>query len=143
MADVFTSEKRSAIMRAVHSRDTTPELLVRRLVWRLGYRYRLCLKMLPGCPDIVFRSRRKVIFVHGCFWHGHGCARGSRRPKTRHEYWDAKRARNQARDVRNRRELRQAGWDVLVVWECQTVPAETLPNRIQGFLERQRSDLIK
>lgn len=136
MADVFPPAKRSQIMRAVRSRDTTPELLVRRIIWGLGCRYRLCVKSLPGSPDIVIKSKRKAVFVHGCFWHGHGCPRGGRRPKTRRDYWDAKRARNKRKDAKCRRALRYLGWDVLVIWECQTKDVGRLAGRIAKFLGR-------
>jgi DNA mismatch endonuclease (patch repair protein) len=136
MFDVFTSKKRSEVMRAVRSRDTTPELIVRRLIWEMGFHYRLCVKSLPGSPDIVMKGRRKAIFVNGCFWHLHKCQRGARRPKTRRAYWDAKRLRNKARDTKSRRELHKLGWDVLVIWECQTRKADALASRIEKFLSR-------
>ena len=108
-------------MRAVRSKDTTPELAVRKLAHALGYRFRLHRRELPGSPDLVFPGRRKVVFVHGCFWHRHaGCARGASTPATRRGFWEAKFARNVARDRRDRRRLRAAGWGVMVVWECQT-----------------------
>ena len=116
--DVFTPEKRSAIMRRVKGRDTAPELKVRRLLWRMGARYRLQRKDLPGKPDIVLSGRKLAIFVHGCFWHGHDCARGSRVPKANRDYWLGKVARNRARDVETRAKLEAMGWRVLVVWEC-------------------------
>lgn len=115
----MTDPVRSATMRAVRSRDTKPEMLVRCAAHALGYRFRLHRKDLPGSPDLVFPSRKKVIFVHGCFWHGHDCARGARQPKTNAEYWTAKIARNVARDERARAELAVLGWDVLTVWECE------------------------
>jgi DNA mismatch endonuclease (patch repair protein) len=90
---------------------------------------------LPGKPDLVFPRRRKVIFVHGCFWHWHNCARGRRMPKAHSDYWSAKLLRNQKRDVRHRRALRRAGWEVLVIWECQTKDLENLRERIKEFLE--------
>jgi len=116
--DVFTPEKRSAIMRRVKGRDTAPELKVRRLLWRMGARYRLQRKDLPGKPDIVLSGRKLAIFVHGCFWHGHDCARGSRVPKANRDYWLGKVARNRARDAEARAKLEAMGWRVLVVWEC-------------------------
>lgn len=111
--------ERSRIMRAVKARDTAPEMTVRRLVHSMGYRYRLHRKDLPGKPDLTFQSRRKVIFVHGCFWHGHDCKRGARIPKTNREYWETKIARNRERDSQNYKAFGLAGWEVLVVWECQ------------------------
>ncbi len=107
-------------MRAVRSKDTTPEMIVRRLVHGLSYRYRLHRKDLPGTPDIVLGPRWKAIFVNGCFWHGHDCARGAREPKANADYWRAKIRRNVERDARSVAALRDSGWDVLTVWECQT-----------------------
>lgn len=106
-------------MQAVKDRDTAPEMAIRRMVHALGYRYRLHRSDLPGCPDIVFPARRKVIFVHGCFWHGHDCARGARIPKSNTAYWTAKIGRNQLRDEAARRQLRALGWNTLVLWECE------------------------
>lgn len=120
-------------MRAVKGRDTAPELAVRRAVWAIGGRYRLHRKDLPGCPDLAFPGRRKAIFVHGCFWHGHDCARGARTPKSNSEYWTAKIGRNRARDERNRQLYRDMGWDVLSVWECETRDPD-LPRRLAAFL---------
>jgi len=116
--DVFSPEKRSAVMRRVKGRDTAPELKVRRMLWRLGARYRLHRKDLPGRPDIVLAGRRLAIFVHGCFWHGHDCARGARVPKANRDYWLGKVGRNRARDAATLAQLEAMGWRVLVVWEC-------------------------
>ena len=116
--DVFTPEQRSAVMRRVKGRDTAPELKVRRILWRLGARYRLHRGDLPGKPDIVLPGRKLAIFVHGCFWHGHDCARGARVPKANRDYWLGKVGRNRARDVSARAALEATGWRVLVVWEC-------------------------
>nr|PZN75925.1 MAG: very short patch repair endonuclease [Pseudomonadota bacterium] len=124
---------RSKTMAAVKGKDTEPELVVRRLCHSLGYRYRLHRADLPGKPDLVFPSRRKVIFVHGCFWHGHDCARGSRVPKTNRTYWVAKIGRNRARDERYQQRLRELGWRVLTVWECET-KSPGLKRRIVRFL---------
>lgn len=135
MADTFTKSKRSQIMRQVRSRDTKPELIVRRLLHRLGYRYRLHDGALPGKPDLVFPSRGKVVFVHGCFWHQHRCRRGRRAPATNQDYWLTKLARNKERDRRNRQRLRRDGWDVLAVWECQMRDADSLADRLVTFLE--------
>jgi DNA mismatch endonuclease, patch repair protein len=134
MPDPFTPLQRSAVMRAVRGKDTTPELLVRRLTHALGYRFRLHAAELPGKPDLVFPGRKKVIFVHGCFWHWHNCKRGRRMPKANSDYWTQKLHRNQARDRRCRRALRRAGWDVLVIWECQSQDLEKLSERIAAFL---------
>lgn len=128
-----TAAQRSRIMRAVKSRDTNPELAVRRLLHSMGYRYRLHRPGLPGKPDIVFSSRRKVIFVHGCFWHGHDCARGARVPASNTEYWTAKIGRNVARDRGTLAQLTDAGWAVLVLWECEL--GDGLAERLKGFLD--------
>lgn len=110
--------QRSATMRAVRSKNTEPEMVVRRFVCGLGFRYRLHRKDLPGVPDLVFPKLKRVIFVHGCFWHGHLCARGNRIPKTRRSYWKEKISRNIDRDARHIAELRKLGWKTLIVWEC-------------------------
>jgi DNA mismatch endonuclease, patch repair protein len=137
-ADVFDAEKRSAVMRAVKSADTTPERAVRAAVRALGYarRYRLHGAHLPGKPDLVFTSLGKVVFVHGCFWHGHDCRRGARRPKDNAAYWRAKVARNRARDADTLSALRAAGWSALVVWECETRDSDALARKLSTFLSR-------
>ena len=122
-------------MRAVKSRDTGPEMAVRRLVHSMGYRYRLHRRDLPGKPDLVFPSRKKAIFVHGCFWHGHTCRRGDRQPKTNAAYWTSKIERNRQRYERQRAELDGDGWRVLTVWECQTRARDELATRVRAFLE--------
>ncbi len=121
-------------MRAVRSKDTKPEMLVRRLAHGLGFRFRLHRKDLPGSPDLVFPGRRRVIFVHGCFWHGHNCKRGARQPKANADYWRAKIARNVARDERVRQELRGLGWDGLTLWECELRDRDALSDRLHNFL---------
>ena len=126
---------RSAVMAAVKSRDTRPELVVRRLLWRLGARYRLHRRDLPGAPDIVMPGRRLAVFVHGCFWHGHDCARGARVPKANRDYWTAKVDRNRARDVANRGKLEAAGWRVEAVWECELKDAAALEARMRSLLQ--------
>lgn len=133
----MTLTTRSDIMRAVKSRDTKPEMMVRRMVHAMGYRYRLHRKDLPGKPDLVFPSRRKVIFVHGCFWHGHDCKRGARTPKTNRDYWQAKIQRNMVRDAQRRSELSQSGWAVLTIWECEIKESEILSDNIRLFLGRR------
>jgi DNA mismatch endonuclease, patch repair protein len=120
-------------MSRVRGKDTVPELIVRRMVHAEGYRYRLHRKGLPGKPDLVFPGRRKAVFVHGCFWHGHGCKIG-RLPKSRSEYWEPKIARNRERDAQNRAELESLGWQVLTVWQCETKDADTLKRRTGEFL---------
>ena len=131
MTDVFSPEKRSAVMRRVKGRDTTPEMTVRKALTRLGLRYRLHRKDLPGAPDIVLPGRRLALFVHGCFWHGHDCARGARVPKQNRGYWTAKIARNRARDERTRTALEALGWTPLVLWECELKDAVALHNRLK------------
>ncbi len=126
--------RRSRTMRAVKSKNTGAELAVRRLVHGLGFRYRLHAADLPGKPDIVFRPRRKVIFVHGCFWHGHDCARGARKPKCNSDYWGAKIARNAARDMLNLAQLTNAGWNTLLIWECEIKNSSKLAERVSDFL---------
>lgn len=135
MTDVFPSDKRSWIMGRVREKNTSPELKVRSLVHRLGYRFRLHRKDLPGKPDLVFPSRKKIIFVHGCFWHGHDCSRGNRTAKSNTEYWVEKILRNTERDVQHRSKLKALGWNVLVVWECEIKDAEALSSRLTSFLE--------
>lgn len=134
MTDTFSAEQRSACMRSVKSKNTTPELTVRKAVHSMGYRYTLHGASLPGKPDLVFPSRRKVIFVHGCFWHNHGCRRGRRAPATNAKYWDAKRTRNAERDKVNTRMLRKQAWEVLILWECCTRNEKSMRKRLDKFL---------
>ena len=119
MSDVFPPEKRSAVMRRVKGRDTTPEMKVRRLLRGAGIGYRLGGCGLPGRPDVVMKGRRIALFVHGCFWHGHDCPRGARQPRSNAGYWIAKIDRNRARDDRVTAELQAQGWRVLTLWECE------------------------
>ena len=128
-------------MAAVKSKDTTPEMNVRRLVHSMGYRYRLHDRSLPGTPDLVFPRFRKVINVSGCFWHLHGCAR-CRIPSANRDYWTQKLQRNTARDKRVQRALRRVGWGVMVIWECQTRTScmDTLRRRITRFLGHKRKN---
>jgi DNA mismatch endonuclease (patch repair protein) len=136
-ADVFDVQTRSAIMRAVKSRDTAPERAVRKIVRDLGYfrRYRIGAGA-PGKPDLVFGALHKVVFVHGCFWHGHECKRGARAPKDNAAYWRAKIAANRRRDVAVARALSAAGWKRLTVWECETRDAARLRLKLARFLSR-------
>lgn len=134
MTDVYGPDKRSAVMRRVKGRDTGPELAVRRALTRLGARYRLQRADLPGRPDIVLPGRRLAIFVHGCFWHGHDCARGARTPKQNRDYWVAKVARNVARDARNSEALATAGWRVETVWECELKDTPAVETRLRAIL---------
>ena len=142
MADKISREKRSENMRQIRSRNMKPEMQVRRLIHSMGYRYRLHKKDLPGKPDIVFGPRRKVIFVHGCFWHQHSdpsCLDG-RKPKSNTGYWVPKLKRNVERDQENQNRLEELGWKVLVVWECEVSAEDSLRERIQAFLETGSDD---
>lgn len=131
--DTLSVSERSARMALVRGKDTGPELAVRRLVHRMGYRYRLHRRQLPGAPDLVFVGRRKVIFVHGCFWHRHaGCGRT---PKSRPEFWVPKLTANRRRDLRNQHALRRLGWQFLVIWECQLRRLALVERRVRRFLE--------
>ena len=121
-------------MRHVRAQDTRPELVVRRLLHALGYRFQTHAADLPGTPDIVFRPRRKLVFVHGCFWHGHACPRGSRLPRRNRDYWTAKIAGNAQRDARQRRELGEDDWEVLTVWECELDDIFALALKLRTFL---------
>jgi|SRR6266436_2922971 len=131
-----TPELRSRIMRAVKSADTTPELIVRSLAHRMGYRFRLHRKDLPGKPDLVFPKLHKVIFVHGCFWHGHDCARGARVPKENRGYWVTKVGKNRERDLTAQEKLTDLGWKTTVFWECELRGREHVQRRLQRFLGR-------
>ena len=133
--DRITAERRSSNMRRIKSKDTSPEMIVRRLVHRLGYRYRLHDHSLPGRPDLVFRSRKKLIFVHGCFWHSHENCSIAHKPKSQTAYWWPKLRRNKIRDREHRKALSSAGWGILVLWECEVKKAHGLKNQIITFLE--------
>lgn len=131
--DVYDQAKRSAVMARVKSKDTAPEKALRRILTGLGVRYRLHRKDLPGNPDLVMPGRKLAIFVHGCFWHGHDCARGSRKPKANAAYWTAKIDRNRARDEAGLAALTAAGWRVVTIWECGMKAA--------GFAQRLTADV--
>jgi DNA mismatch endonuclease, patch repair protein len=132
--DTMTKSERSARMALIRSRHTKPEIALRSLVHRMGYRYRLHASDLPGRPDLVFKARRKVIFVHGCFWHLHSNCRYCRPPKSRRDYWKPKLERNSTRDKQVRQQLRRLGWRCLVVWECELKKSEILSRKIRKFL---------
>ena len=134
MTDVFTKEKRSWIMSRVKGRDTKPEIMVRSVVHRMGYRFRVHRRDLPGNPDIILPRHGKVIFVHGCFWHGHKRCPRSKRPTTNKVFWNEKLDRNVDRDKRFGRKLRSMGWKVLVVWQCETRKPEKLLVKLERFL---------
>ncbi len=135
MTDVFSPETRSAVMRRVRGRDTGPELTVRRLLTRLGARYRLHRRDLPGSPDVVMSGRRIAMFVHGCFWHGHDCPRGARKPKNNAGYWSDKLNRNRQRDARAEAALIDLGWRPEVVWECELKNSTALEQRLRRLLD--------
>lgn len=132
--DKITPERRSANMARIRSANTKPEMIVRRMVHRLGFRFRLHRRGLPGKPDLVFVARKKIIFVHGCYWHGHGCKVGGTGAKSNQGYWGPKISGNKARDKRYMKELRRAGWKVLTVWECETRKPAGLSNKLVRFL---------
>lgn len=133
--DRMTAAARSALMAKVTSKNTSPELSVRRLAFSMGYRYRLHRRHLPGSPDIVFPSRRRVIFVHGCFWHRHqGCAKAGL-PKSRTDFWSTKFARNVERDAKAVAALGEAGWSVLIIWQCEMRDEQVVRNTLKAFLD--------
>ena len=133
MTDILTPQKRSALMGRIRSTDTKPELLVRRALHALGYRFRTHVRSLPGCPDVVFARRRVAIFVHGCFWHRHGCEK-TYTPRSREQFWQTKFAGNVQRDRRDQRRLAGDGWRIFIAWECETEADETFIGRLIAFL---------
>ena len=137
MVDTVTAERRSAIMSKIRAKGMKPEIVVRKLAHSMGYRYRLHRKDLPGKPDLVFGTRKKVIFVHGCFWHQHSdpSCKIARLPKSNQAYWLPKLKGNAMRDAKNELLLREKGWDVLVIWECETKHGEALASKIREFLD--------
>jgi DNA mismatch endonuclease, patch repair protein len=134
MPMVHSSVDRSAIMRAVKGRDTGPEKAVRKLLWSMAPGYRLHRSDVPGKPDVTYVNRKRAIFVHGCFWHGHNCSRGARRPKTNIAYWTTKITGNCERDRKVRRRLRRCGWKYLIIWECQIRNLGAVKRRLENFL---------
>ena len=139
MVDHIDSAKRSLNMAAIRSKDTEPELVVRKIVYGLGYRYRLHWKKLPGKPDLVFPGKRKAIFVHGCFWHGHDCIRG-RLPSTNLDFWERKIVKNKERDGRVRNQLNAQGWNVLTIWQCRLKDVSELKQTITRFLTMSHNE---
>ncbi|TLX69759.1 DNA mismatch endonuclease Vsr [Pseudomonas nicosulfuronedens] len=133
--DRLTAEHRSWLMSRIGSKNTKPELVVRRLVFAMGYRYRLHPKYLPGSPDLAFLGRKKVIFVNGCFWHGHRGCRYGRLPKSHVDFWEAKIDRNRARDTAKIAELESKDWRVLTIWQCELKDTETLAKRLNDFIQ--------
>ena len=136
MSDRFDNSTRSRIMAAVKCVNTKPEITVRKLIHRLGYRYRLHRKDLPGKPDVVFGPKRKAIFIHGCFWHNHDCSKG-KLPKSNIEFWEPKLKGNRERDEKNIIELNNMGWKILEIWQCEISDIEKLADRIIDFLEME------
>ena len=134
MTDNLTPEQRKRNMSRIRSKDTRPEAIVRSIVHGMGYRYRLHYSKLPSKPDLVLPRHKKIIFVHGCFWHMHSCRYGRVRPKTNVDYWQRKRINNVVRDKESIASLRRAGWKVLVVWECWTKNLKPLEKRLKAFL---------
>lgn len=140
MVDTLTKQERSERMGRVKGADTKPEMVVRRLVHAMGYRYRLHARDLPGNPDIVFRRWKKVIFVHGCFWHRHPGCKLARTPKSRLDFWVPKLEGNRDRDIRNQELLEHMGWRHLVIWECEIGERGELENRIREFLGESKRE---
>ena len=138
--DILTSDQRSRLMSRVKSKNTRPELLVRRLIYKMGFRYRLHRADLPGHPDLVFFKKRQIVFVHGCFWHRHKDCKLASSPKTRTDFWENKFISNLTRDERVHSELVSLGWKVLVVWECETRRPLDLANKLRDFLEEDCRD---
>ena len=134
--DVFSEEKRSEVMRAVKDANTKPELKLRKALFARGFRYRLHARDLPGKPDLVFPRYRSVIFINGCFWHGHDCARGARVPKSNRDYWLAKVARNKARDEDIVKALAALGWRAYIVWECSLQKVDDAADKAARWLKR-------
>ncbi len=133
--DTLSPTERSERMSRVRSRNTKPEMAVRRLVHGMGFRYRLHSRELPGIPDMIFQSKGKVVFIHGCFWHLHKNCGRYRLPKTNKNFWTPKLNENKKRDVRNQRKLRKSGWDYFIVWECELKDEKKLSNRLKNYLE--------
>ena len=134
MADVVSKEQRSLNMSRIGGRDTGPELVVRRTAHRMGFRFRLYRKDLPGTPDLVFAKHRLAVFVHGCYWHRHDGCRFAYSPKSRVEFWTKKFKENVARDSRNQSLLRELGWRILIIWECETRDVKTVEGKLHEYL---------
>jgi len=134
MTDVLTARQRSYCMSSVRSKNTGPERIVRKIIHSLGYRFRVHRADLPGTPDIVLPRLRKIVLVHGCFWHGHSCRHGKRKPSSNCEYWKNKIHRNRVRGKLNERKLKELGWSIFVIWECELKNRPKIENAIQTFL---------
>lgn len=132
--DPLSPFQRSERMSRIKDRDTKPEIFVRRLIFNAGYRYRINVKKLPGSPDVVFKSKKKIIFIHGCFWHQHGC-NNYRMPHSKLDYWLPKLKRNVERDKDNIARLKEEGWSILVIWECEIINSIQISEKIISFLE--------
>lgn len=142
MVDVLTKKQRSYNMSQIKGKDTKPEVIVRSIVHKLGYRYALHRTDLPGKPDMVLIRHNKIIFIHGCFWHMHKCKYGKVTPSTNTEFWQTKREGNVTRDKRNLRKLRKEGWKVLTIWECETRNIDKLTNKLKRFLAPTEANKI-
>lgn len=140
MTDIYTIEERSGMMSKVRSKNTTPELIVRRLIFSMGYRFRLHVTGLPGKPDIVMIGRRKIIDVRGCFWHAHKDCKYATLPETRQDFWAAKITRNWERDEENLDSLKRDGWDVLIIWQCELKNLNSLKTRLYEFIEPKKTE---
>jgi DNA mismatch endonuclease, patch repair protein len=138
MGDPFTAQARSECMARIRDRNTKPEIIVRSMLYRMGFRFRIHVAHLPGRPDIVLPKLKKIIFVHGCFWHMHSCRRGRSDPKTNAAFWRSKRETNAARDMTQISQLRRAGWSVRVLWECQLRSEAILSRRLGLFLSNSK-----
>lgn len=132
--DVFTKEKRSQIMSKIKGKDTKPEIVVRSLLHQMGYRFRLHRRDLPGNPDIVLPKHKKVIFVHGCFWHGHKDCPRAKRPSTNKKFWNEKLSRSIKRDTFNQKKLKEMGWLTLIIWQCEMKESKNLQSKLESFL---------
>ena len=141
--DVHNAKQRSFNMSQIRNRDTKPEMIVRKLTFALGFRYRLHRKDLPGKPDLVFAGAKKVVFVHGCYWHVHDCKYGRVVPKTNAVFWQTKRQSNVDRDMRDQAALAALGWQVLIVWECETRDVGALGERLSKFLSRDEGEFVE
>ncbi len=143
MTDVFSKNKRSWIMSRVKGKDTKPEILVRSFLFKMGFRFRLHRNDLPGTPDIILPRHRKIIFVHGCFWHGHKNCTRSKRPAANKNFWKEKLNSNIERDQKNYKDLKNLGWEVLVIWECETKNSEKLLEKLERFMYDGRKKISK
>ena len=141
MADTLSPKERSKRMSLIRGKDTSPELKLRQLVHGMGFRYRLHVKDLPGKPDLVFPSKRAIIFMHGCFWHRHPGCKLARMPKSKLDFWGPKLEANRERDIRNQEILKNLGWRVLVIWECEMTNIEKVSQKVRNFLQGEVMDL--